>query len=62
MHIKWLELILVASVALGIAFWQLYDVTKAIKADKESHAPDDADDSGSKAKDQIAEVREQSDQ
>ncbi|MEE4295868.1 MAG: hypothetical protein V2J20_04545 [Wenzhouxiangella sp.] len=46
MHIKWLELILVAGVALGIGFWQLYDVNKSIKADKENSSPSPDPDSG----------------
>jgi hypothetical protein len=33
MNIIWLELILVAVVALGLGFWQLYDVNKELKKD-----------------------------
>lgn len=70
MHIKWLELILVSGVALGIAFWQLYDVNKAIKADKENRPSSgsdtayqvkDSDDSGPQASDKITKMREQGD-
>lgn len=34
MNIIVLELILVAVVALGLGFWQLYDVNKALKKDR----------------------------
>ena len=65
MHIKWLELILVAGVALGIGFWQLYDVNKALKEDKEKTGQGSADvdqpssgahDPASKTPDQISDV------
>jgi hypothetical protein len=44
-----LELLLVLSVALGLGFWQLYDVNKALKEDKkkdkgsDSHPSDHSD-------------------
>jgi len=31
-----LELLLVLAVALGLGFWQLYDVNKALKEDKDA--------------------------
>ena len=34
MNVILLELILVATVALGIGFWQLYDVNKELKKDR----------------------------
>jgi len=36
MNIIVLELILVLAVALGLGFWQLYDVNKALKKDRET--------------------------
>lgn len=35
MTIKLLELVLVATVALGIGFWQLYDINKELKKDRD---------------------------
>ena len=31
----WIELIFIAVVALGLAFWQLWSVTREIKRDRE---------------------------
>ena len=41
MDIKFLELILVAAVALGLGFWQLYDVSKELKKEdgKQNKSP-----------------------
>jgi len=35
MNIIVVELIFVATVAFGLAFWQLYDVTKELKKDED---------------------------
>ncbi len=35
MSVKVLELVLIVVVALGIGFWQLYDVNKELKKDRE---------------------------
>lgn len=76
MNIIWLELLLVAVVALGLGFWQLYDVTKALQKDSEqardqrshSGAGDSQPgsesvglDSVSKPPDQVADVRQERD-
>lgn len=73
MDIIWLELILVAVVALGLGFWQLYDVNKEIKKDREQNRdanehPASGDSersvaheglaSASKAPDQVTDVRD----
>ncbi|MEE4639692.1 MAG: hypothetical protein V2J42_13220 [Wenzhouxiangella sp.] len=76
MNIIWLELILVAVVALGLGFWQLYDVNKELKKDdpnnvdaRPGHDPEDGEtgagtsplDSAPKAQEQVANVRHERD-
>lgn len=48
MSIKVLELVLVAGVALGLGFWQLYDVNRELRKDREKR------DSGSVDADSVA--------
>ena len=43
MSIKVLELVLIVVVALGIGFWQLYDVNKELKKDRDRGDPDGQD-------------------
>lgn len=45
MNIKVLELVLVVVAALGIGFWQLYDVNKELKKDRERDSGREDDDS-----------------
>mgnify|MGYP006288933263 FL=1 len=40
MSIKVLELVLIVVAALGIGFWQLYDVNKELKKDRERRDDD----------------------
>jgi len=47
-----LELIFVVTVALGLGFWQLYDVNKEIKKDARDHQGDQAKDAGEKKHDE----------
>jgi hypothetical protein len=44
MNIKVLELVLVVVAALGIGFWQLYDVNTELKKDRERDSGRDSDD------------------
>lgn len=47
MNLKLLELALIAAVAFGLGFWQLYDVGKAMKDDDEDgHRNDRSDSAG----------------
>lgn len=61
MNIIVLELILVAGVALGLGFWQLYDVNKELKKDREKNrAESTADtDSPAEATNQVADMGSQ---
>lgn len=39
-HFGWIEIILVAMVAFGFGFWQLWSVNREIRRDKENKADD----------------------
>lgn len=39
MNIKMLELVLIVVVAFGLAFWQLYDINKELKKDRQGDQP-----------------------
>lgn len=61
MNIIILEFILVAVVALGLGFWQLYDVNKALKQDREKSRakPIAESDSATQAPDQVTDMGNQ---
>lgn len=53
MNVKILELVLIVVVAFGIGFWQLYDVNKELKKDRDREDPQSgsAEDEGDAGRD-----------